>query len=192
MEKKAEKKAENSRFGLLWVDLEMTGLDSSHEVILEIAVVASDIQLTRMLEGPSLVLHAHENILNKMDQWCYEHHTASGLLAQVRQSTISMCEAEERVLSFVAEYCTDKRLLLAGNTVYQDRAFLRRYMPTLESKLYYRLIDVSSIKELVKAWYPHHPEADFKKTKQHRALGDVYESIAELRHYRKHFFVDQG
>lgn len=189
MEKKPEKKAKNSRFELLWVDLEMTGLDSFHDVILEIAVVASDLELNRILEGPSLVLHAHEEILGRMNQWCYEHHMASGLLAQVKQSSISICDAEEQVLAFVDEYCRSDRLLLAGNTVYQDRTFLRRYMPTLEDKFHYRIIDVSSIKELVKAWYPKHPEADFKKSKQHRALGDIYESISELRHYRRHFFI---
>lgn len=190
MEKKLEKKAKNSRFELLWIDLEMTGLDSSHDVILEIAVVATNFELSEVQEGPSFVLHAHEDVLKKMGQWCYEHHMASGLLSQVRTSTVSVCQAEEQVLAFVHEYCSKSRLLLAGNTVYQDRTFLRRYMPTLENTLHYRLIDVSSIKELVKAWYPQHPEADFKKSKQHRALGDIYESIAELRHYRTYFFCD--
>ncbi len=183
------KKEENPACGLLWIDLEMTGLDSTHDVILEMALVATDLQLKNRQGGPSVVIHQPEEALSTMDAWCCKHHAASGLLDAVRASTITVEKAEELALAFVEQYCSSNRLLFAGNTIYQDRAFLARYMPRLNAKGHYRLVDVSSVKELVVAWYPNDPMARFKKGKAHRALEDVYESIEELCHYRQNFFV---
>ncbi|HBL98181.1 TPA: oligoribonuclease [Candidatus Dependentiae bacterium] len=183
------KKEGLSSYGLLWIDMEMTGLDSSRDVILEVAAVATDLQLKNIQEGPSLVVHQPEEKLALMDAWCQEHHAASGLVDSVRASKLTVEQAEDLLLAFVQEYCSHDRLLFAGNTVYQDRAFLARYMPRLNAKGHYRLVDVSSIKELVVVWYKNDPMAHFKKGKAHRALTDVYESIEELRHYRQNFFV---
>lgn len=186
-----EKKCELAKYSLLWLDLEMTGLDASKDVILEIAVVATDSSLDCIIEGPSIVIHQPENALERMDQWCHENHTASGLLASVRQSKTSVAAAEREVVAFVKRYCDEKRLFFAGNTVYQDRAFLQHYMPTLNALGHYRLVDVSSVKELVRAWYPKDSQAGFKKRKRHRSLDDIYEAIAELAHYRRFFFKER-
>ncbi|MBN2267291.1 MAG: oligoribonuclease [Candidatus Babeliaceae bacterium] len=169
----------------------MTGLNPECDHILEIAVIGSDVTLKHLTEGPSIIIHQPRSILETMGEWVTEHHQASGLWDAVLASTISVEEAENEVITFVKTYCSSKRLLLAGNTVYQDRLFLRRYMPRLESLFHYRLVDVSTIKELVKAWYPQSSFANFKKKKQHRALDDIRESIDELRYYREHFFVNK-
>ncbi|KKT01689.1 MAG: Oligoribonuclease [candidate division TM6 bacterium GW2011_GWF2_43_17] len=173
---------------LLWLDMEMTGLDPLQDAVLEIAVVASDIQLETIVEGPHLIIHQSDEILDSMGQWCYEQHTASGLLDLVKESSIDCGRAEQMILSFVGRVCSS-RPLLAGNTIYQDRAFLKQYMPKIESLLHYRQIDVSSVKELVKGWYPQNKQASFVKQKRHRALDDIFESMNELRYYRSHFFV---
>ncbi len=190
-EKEMGKKCELAKYSLLWLDLEMTGLNPEQDAILEIAVVTTDASLDCMIEGPSIVIHQPEAALDKMDQWCYEHHTASGLLASVRQSKITVANAERDVIAFVKRHCDEKKLLFAGNSIYQDRAFLRRYMPTLDAMGHYRLVDVSSVKELVRAWYPKDPQVGFKKRKQHRSLDDIYETIAELAHYRRFFFKER-
>jgi oligoribonuclease len=190
-EKVLEKKCELAKYSLLWLDLEMTGLNPERDAILEIAVVATDPSLDCVIEGPSIVIHQPENLLEQMDQWCFEHHTASGLLESVRQSKVSVAQAERDVIAFVKRYCDENHLLFAGNSVYQDRFFLRRYMPTLDALGHYRLVDVSSVKELVRAWYPKDPQVGFKKRKQHRSLDDIYETIAELAHYRRFFFKER-
>lgn len=178
----------NFRCGFLWADLEMTGLSVERDLILEISLVGTDTRLERLVEGPSLVISQPLSALEAMDDWCREHHKKSGLWDAVLASKISLEAAEAAAVDFVKANCTPDRLILAGNTVYQDRIFLRRYMPELEALLHYRLIDVSSIKELVKAWYPKDPASDFVKKKSHRAHDDVIESIEELRHYRAHFW----
>jgi oligoribonuclease len=184
-----EKKAKKQHYGLLWIDLEMTGLDPSRDVVLEVAVVASDIQLGMVQEGKDFVIHQPEDVLKSMDPWCLEQHTKSGLLTAVQSSTTSLEFVENYLLEFIEEYCSPTRFLFAGNSIHQDRAFLKRYFPRVDAKGHYRLIDVSTVKELVHAWYPNHPEVKFVKSKHHRAMDDVYESINELRHYRKHFFI---
>ncbi|MCL5437013.1 MAG: oligoribonuclease [Candidatus Dependentiae bacterium] len=182
------KKCELAKYPLLWIDLEMTGLDAQRDAILEIAVVTTDTSLDCVIEGPSLVIHQPDEVVGRMDQWCYEHHTASGLLESVRQSKITLANAEREIIAFIKRYCDEKRLFFAGNSVYQDRNFLQHYLPTLNALGHYRIIDVSSVKELVRSWYPKDPQANFKKRKHHRALDDIYESIAELAHYRRFFF----
>ena len=124
-----------------------------------------------------------------MNAWSQEQHTLSGLVQEVPCSTISINQAEEQVLNFLRNYCKPGTALLAGNSVWQDRIFMRQYMPSIIGFLYYRLIDVSTIKELVDRWYPNNEQVKFSKKDTHRALEDIYESIAELKHYKKYFFI---
>jgi oligoribonuclease len=170
------------------MDLEMSGLDPKTCRILEIATIITDADLEVIAEGPDLVIHEPESVLESMDAWCIEHHGASGLSDQVRASTISLREAEERTLAFLREHCPEGASPLCGNSIGQDRRFLYDHMPTLESWLHYRSVDVSTIKELVRRWYP--TLEPMTKATTHRALDDIRESIAELAHYRKSVFVD--
>lgn len=171
---------------LVWIDLEMTGLNPEENVILEIATIITDSDLNILAYGPSLVIHHSDEILDIMDMWSREQHTKSGLLDKVRASRISIQEAAQQTLEFIQQYCIKDTALLAGNSVWQDRAFLRRYMPTIVAYLHYRLIDVTTIKELVSRWYPD--STLFEKADTHRALEDIKESIDELKYYRKTFF----
>ena len=173
---------------LIWIDLEMTGLNPEKDVILEIATIITDNFLNILAEGPSLVIFQPKEILDTMDEWPKKQHTKSGLIEKVRNSTVSVKQAEQQTLEFVQQYCTPNTAPLCGNSVYQDRAFLRNYMQNLNSFTHYRLIDVSSVKELVRRWYPQDPHAQFKKTDSHRALTDIHESIEELKQYKKYFF----
>lgn len=184
-----EKKAKKQQYDLLWIDLEMTGLNPLRDVVLEVAVAATDLQLEFVQTGIDLVIQQPQNVLAEMDPWCLKQHTKSGLLEAVQSSNISLQDAENLLIEFIDEYCSKTRLLFAGNSVHQDRAFLKRYFPRVEEKGHYRLIDVSTVKELVRAWYPQDPHVEFVKNKSHRALDDIYESINELRHYRTYFFV---
>jgi len=179
----------NFASNFVWIDLEMTGLNPDHDVILEIACVITDSQLAVIKEGPSLVIHQPEKKLNQMNTWSQEQHTLSGLVQKVQRSTISINQAEKQILNFLRNYCKPETALLAGNSVWQDRIFMRRYMPSIIDFLYYRLIDVSTIKELVNRWYPNNEQVKFSKKDTHRALEDIYESIAELKHYKKYFFI---
>jgi len=173
----------------VWIDLEMTGLNPDHDVILEIACVITDSQLAVIKEGPLFVIYQPDEKLNQMNTWSQEQHTLSGLVQEVQRSTISINQAEEQVLNFLRNYCEPGTALLAGNSVWQDRIFMRRYMPKIVDFLYYRLIDVTTIKELINRWYPNNKQVEFLKKDTHRALEDIYESIAELKHYKKYFFV---
>jgi oligoribonuclease len=139
--------------------------------------------------GPSLVIHQSDEALARMNSYVAQLHQQSGLVNEVRQSTISMHHAEHAVLAFVQQHCTKKTALLCGNTIWQDRSFLRKYMPQLEDYFHYRMIDVSTIKELVRRWYPQNSLTIFQKNDVHRAQTDIYESIAELAHYRTNFFI---
>jgi len=172
---------------LVWVDLEMTGLDPQEHVIIEIACLITDGSLNLVAEGPEIVIHYPETILQKADQWSYEQHSKSGLLDRSRQSKVDLKEAETQLLEFLGKYMQPRTSPLAGNSVWQDRRFLIKYMPRLEAFFHYRIVDVSSVKELVRRWYPNLPE--FKKNKAHSSLADIYESIAELRYYRERVFV---
>lgn len=174
---------------LVWLDLEMTGLVIATDVILEIATVITDKDLHVIAEGPSLVIHQPEEKLVAMGKWCQDQHGKTGLIKDVRNSTVTLQEAEEKTAAFIKQYCAPSTGILSGNTVWQDRVFLDKYMPLISSYLHYRIIDVTSVKELVKRWYPDNKNIEFKKSDRHRALSDVYESIAELQHYRKNFFI---
>jgi len=175
-------------YKLVWIDCEMTGLELHKDVLLEIATIITDGNLNVIAEGPELVIHQAEKHLANMVDVVKQMHKKSGLDDAVRASTISLEEAEHQTFAFIADHCKQDEAVLAGNTVWQDGLFLRKYMPRITNYLNYRIVDVSSIKVLVRQWYPKDPYADFKKNKTHRALDDIQESIAELRHYRKYFF----
>ncbi len=173
---------------LVWMDLEMTGLDPERDRILEIAALVTNGDLQVVAEGPNLVVHQPDEVLAAMDEWNTQHHGDSGLTDRVRASTLSEQEAERAVLDFLSEYCEPRTAPLAGNSVHQDRRFLRRYMPSVEEFLHYRLVDVSTVKELGRRWYPESYARRPQKNATHRALDDIRESIEELRYYRKAFF----
>jgi len=169
------------------MDLEMTGLDPQRDTILEIATIITDSELNILAEGPNLAIHQPDIVLDAMDDWCKEHHGNSGLTKRVRQSTLSLQDAEQQTLAFIQQYVPERASPLCGNSIHQDRRFLDRYMPQLEAWLHYRNIDVSTIKELAQRWYP-----DFSppvKSETHLALADIRESIAELAAYRQHLFA---
>lgn len=172
---------------LVWIDLEMSGLDPDEDVILEIATIVTDGDLELVAEGPNLVVHQPDSVLEAMDEWNTRHHGESGLTERVRNSEIGTREAERRTLEFLEEHVEPDSAPLCGNSVYQDRRFLYRYMPDLEEFLHYRNVDVSSIKELVDRWYDD-AEPPEKETR-HRALDDIRESIQELRFYRDRVFT---
>jgi oligoribonuclease len=172
---------------LVWLDLEMTGLDPETDVILEIATVVTDAQLKILAEGPCLAIHQSDDVLDNMDPWCVDQHGKSGLTQRCRDSRISTLEAQVKTLEFLAHWCSPGKPPLCGNTIGQDRRFLTKYMPRLNDFFHYRSIDVSSIKELVLRWYPE-AKYVYSKNKQHLSLEDVRESIAELVHYRKTVF----
>ena len=175
-----------SESNLVWMDLEMSGLDPNVDTILEIATIVTDGDLNILAEGPNIVVHQPDIILDGMDEWCTKHHGDSGLTEKVRASKILMAEAEQTTLDFIRKYVPERTSPLCGNSVHQDRRFLYRYMPDLENFLHYRNLDVSTIKELVRRWYPG-TEAPIK-TAEHLALADIRESISELRYYRKNIF----
>ena len=172
---------------LVWMDLEMTGLDPDRHTIIEIATLITTSGLDLVAEGPALAIHQPAAVLDAMDEWNQEHHGQSGLTARVLASTTSMAKAEEQTLAAVRHYCPSRTAPLCGNSIYQDRRFLARHMPTLEAYFHYRNIDVSTLKELVRRWYPQGPEPP-AKAHTHIALNDIRESIEELRFYRQHFF----
>lgn len=173
---------------LVWIDLEMTGLEPERHVIIEIASLVTDADLNVLAEGPELAIHRAEEELAMMDAWNTRTHTASGLLDRIRASTVDVAEAERRTLAFVRKWVPKATSPLAGNSIAQDRRFLVREMPKLEAYLHYRNVDVSTIKELVRRWYPHGDRPP-EKRQAHRALADIHESVAELRWYREHAFV---
>jgi oligoribonuclease len=179
--------ASNQRDNLVWMDMEMTGLDPKTCVVLEIATLVTDKDLNLLAEGPVLVVHQPQAILDAMDDWNKEHHGKSGLIEQVKNSKITLAQAEQSTLDFVAQHCAPKTSPLCGNTIYQDRRFLLEYMPRLEDFFHYRLIDVSTIKELVKRWYGSESQAPSKK-QTHKALDDIRETIEELKFYREKVF----
>ena len=173
---------------LVWMDLEMSGLDAQKERILEIAVLVTDANLEVIAEGPELVVHQPEEVLAAMDPWNREHHTESGLAERVRASTVSELEAEARVLAFIEAHCQKGASPLCGNSIGQDRRFLARYMPRIDAYLHYRNIDVTTVKELARRWHPELFEKRPNKKGLHRALEDIRESIEELRWYRENVF----
>ena len=173
---------------LVWVDLEMTGLDPKKCTILEIAAIVTDNELNILGESPVIAIKHSDKVLDGMEAWSRFHHKKSGLTAECRASHTRMKKAEEIILSFVKGYCGPKTTPLCGNTIWQDRRFLVKYMPKLESYLHYRVVDVSSIKELVSRWYPTDFKMPREKKQTHRVLDDIRESIEELKYYRKKVF----
>ena len=171
---------------LVWIDCEMTGLDPDKERIIEIAVIVTGPQLTPRIEGPVLVIHQSDELLDQMDNWNKGTHGRSGLVDKVKASPVTEEDAEKQLLAFLAQYLPNGCSPLCGNTISQDRRFIVKYMPKLEAFFHYRNIDVSTFKELAKRWRPEVYSA-FKKQQSHTALADVHESIDELEHYRTHF-----
>jgi oligoribonuclease len=176
---------------LVWIDCEMTGLDPESEVLVEIAVIVTDGQLERIEEGPDIVISAPQDKLDAMVDVVAEMHASSGLTEEIAQSTVTVRQAEEAVLEFVRRWVPEPGTApLAGNSVHADRAFLRRYMPELEAHVHYRNVDVSTVKELTRRWYPEVLESAPEKTGGHRALMDIRESIEELRWLRGAVFAE--
>ena len=174
----------NKRTNLVWIDLEMTGLIPETDVILEAALIITDGQLNMLHESPYYTIYQPDAVLQAMDTWCMHQHTQSGLIGEVRASTSTVKHIEQVMLNVIQEYCEPKKGILCGNSVWQDRIFLRNYMPRVTDFLHYRLLDVTSFKIALDRWYPDNPALAFEKQDAHRALPDIRESIAELRHYR--------
>jgi oligoribonuclease len=172
---------------LVWIDLEMTGLDPDRDCIIEIATIVTDSTLNVLAEGPVFAIHQPESVLGLMDEWNRSHHGSSGLVGRVRASGVDEAEAERQTLAFLAQWSEPGSSPMCGNSIGQDRRFLARHMRALEAFFHYRNIDVSTVKELARRWRPD-VLAGVKKKGAHLALDDIRESIAELRHYRDAFF----
>jgi len=173
---------------IVWMDLEMTGLDPERERIIEAAVLLTDWDLVEVAAGPELVIHQSDELLAGMDEWNTEHHGASGLTEQVRRSTLTEREAEDQILAFLGDHTDPNSAPLAGNSIWQDRRFVARYWPRVDGHLHYRIVDVSTVKELLRHWQPEVFGAAPPKKGAHRAMDDIRESIAELAYYRSTAF----
>ena len=174
---------------LIWIDLEMTGLDPEIDTILEIATIVTDGQLNQIAVGPVIAVHHSDDVLENMNEWCIKTHGQSGLTERVRQSVTSLAEAEQVTMDFLKDYIEPGVSPMCGNSIGQDRRFLNRYMSDLHNFFHYRNIDVSTLKELAKRWKPEIMDG-FKKKGTHLALEDICESIEELRYYRQFFIKD--
>ncbi|MGI9230079.1 MAG: oligoribonuclease [Gammaproteobacteria bacterium] len=175
-----------SKHNLIWIDLEMTGLDTDNDFIIEIATVITDPDLAILAEGPVMVIHQPDEVLQGMDEWNTRQHTRSGLLQRVQESNCDVAGAEVATLDFVRQYVPENTSPMCGNSICQDRRFMYRLMPTLERFFHYRNLDVSTVKELVNRW--HGGKEQFEKDSMHLALQDIRDSIEELQYYRKQFF----
>ena len=172
---------------LVWIDMEMSGLNPDADRILEIALVVTDAQLNTVAEGPVMIVHQPDAVLAAMDDWNKSTHAKSGLIEKVKAATQTEAQVESRVLAFLAEHVPAKTSPMCGNSVHQDRRFLARHMPELEAYFLYRNLDVSTLKELAKRWKPE-IMGGLVKHGRHEALADIHESIAELKYYREHLF----
>ena len=178
----------DKQLNLIWLDLEMTGLLPETDRIIEVATLVTDAQLNILAEGPTLAIKQSDSALAAMDDWNQKHHGASGLIDRVRKSTIDEHEATRQTLEFLQQYSTRNASPLCGNSICQDRRFMAKHMPELESFFHYRNLDVSTLKELVRRWKPELLDGLVKKG-AHLALDDIRESVEELRYYRKHFII---
>ena len=174
---------------IVWMDMEMSGLEPETERILEVAVLVTDGELNVVAEGPNLVVHQPDAVLEAMDEWNTTHHGQSGLTKRVRESTVDASQASPALLAFLGEHTKKKKAPLAGNSIHQDRRFVARYLPEVEDWLHYRNVDVSTIKELAQRWYPKQYSRRPTKKGSHRAMDDLLESIEELKYYRKALFL---
>lgn len=177
-----------STLPLVWIDLEMTGLDPRTDRILEIATIVTDSELNILVEGPVIAVHQPQTVLDTMNEWCVKTHTHTGLVDRVQKSTVTEQEAEQQTLAFLSQHLTPGQSPMCGNTIGQDRRFLFNYMTELHDFFHYRNIDVSTLKELARRWKPELLNT-LKKEGTHKALDDIRESIQEMQHYRKHFIV---
>jgi len=175
-----------NEFRLVWLDMEMTGLDPEKECIIEVAVVVTEPDLTIVAEGPVLVIHQPDSLLDAMDSWNRSTHSKSGLTEKVKASTLTEEQAQDELITFLSQYVPAGKSPLCGNTVSQDRRFMFKYMPKLEQFFHYRTVDVSTLKELARRWKPELLKG-FEKRSKHEALADIYESIDELKYYRDVF-----
>ena len=175
-----------SKKNLIWIDLEMTGLDTNNDAIIEIATIVTDDQLNILAEGPIIAIHQPDSALEAMDECNTKQHGGSGLTERVKNSTTNEAEAERQTLEFLAEHVPAGVSPMCGNSICQDRRFMARIMPELEAYFHYRNLDVSSLKELARRWAPK-VEKSFKKNGSHLAMDDIKDSIRELQHYREHF-----
>lgn len=171
---------------LVWIDLEMTGLDLERESIIEIATIVTDGDLNILAEGPNVAVQVSQALIDGMDEWNTDHHHASGLVERVRTQGLSLEEAEAQTLAFLKTWVEPDTAPLCGNSIWNDKKFMEKEMPSLVEHLHYRMIDVSTIKELASRWYPELPPYDKKET--HLALDDIRESIEELRYFKAHIF----
>lgn len=176
---------------LFWLDLEMTGLDLDNDTIIEIACIISDGELNTLIEGPDIAIYQPDEVLSSMNAWCIENHGKSGLTQRCRDSSVGLEQAEQQVMDFLQEHAGQGSAILAGNSVHVDMAFLKRRMPRLAAHLHYRIVDVSTIKELAKRWYPRQFCLAPRKVFAHTAMSDVRESIEELRYYRQAVFKEK-
>jgi len=172
---------------LIWIDMEMTGLEPETDRVIEIATLITDADLNILAEGPVVAVHQSDSVLAGMDEWNQRTHGDSGLVARVRSSRADEADAEQQTLDFLREYAETGSSPMCGNSVHQDRRFLVNYMPTLEAFFHYRNLDVSTVKELARRWRPD-LLSGFTKTGSHQALDDIRDSVSELQYYREHFF----
>ena len=184
-----DESSNNRSTHLIWIDLEMTGLDSNNDAIIEIATIVTDANLAEIATGPELVIHQPQDVLDGMDEWNTKQHGASGLTRRVLDSDVSCADAENRTLQFLQQHVEAGQSPMCGNSICQDRRFMARLMPELEAFFHYRNLDVSTLKILANLWQPN-VAAAFTKSSSHRALDDIRDSIAELAHYRESMFVD--
>lgn len=181
--------AKPNEFNLIWLDMEMTGLDPDNDRIIEVAVVVTDMQLNVLAEGPVFAIHQSDETMGKMDAWNKGTHGRSGLIERVKASIVSEEDAEKELIAFLKQYVPAGKSPMCGNSICQDRRFMARGMPKLEAFFHYRNLDVSTLKELCKRWKPA-IASGFKKHQKHTAMADIIESIEELKYYREHFIKE--